>query len=276
MPYGSSEEVRALQIACALALLSPVGASAGTVEAVRLNDPVLGTQEDPLYAGMEKSMRPTYRLMEGISDGVYDFMRRHVVGNIFSEQFSRSLRPAPNKDSTPLFDQNLREKESRFLDRARAAYPRLNEGSGQAVEDQRRAWRGWAAGEQASVAADAMTDTLMQRYDLELFGESAGRYASKSRNWDPAFVTTVGVAGGTLVYLNGLHGSVALGKLKLGIDLSSGMRLQHALQGDGNAPGLGGVEVGLKGTPVTLSGEWGLASGHVRGERVALNYRARF
>ncbi|MBI3552864.1 MAG: hypothetical protein HY077_10130 [Elusimicrobia bacterium] len=253
--------MRTLSILCAFTLIcQPRAWGEG--------DPIIDEPDEA--ASMPGAVQPAYRFIEGISDGVYDFARRRVAGTLLPERLTRSLKAAPKKDSAPLFERHLQENESRYLARARAAYPLAG------GEAQVRSWRSWAAAEQASVAADTLADTLVERYQLEFFGDSSGRYALDRRNWNPGFLSMSGVLGGTFLYLAGVHASASVGRLKLGIDLSPGLRFQRALQGAGEAQRLASLELGLKDVPLTLTTEWGLSEGRLRGERVALNYRLRY
>ena len=223
-----------------------------------------------------RAVEPAYRFVEAVSDGIFDFARLHVVGALLPGRLTRSLKAAPRKDSTPLFERNLHDKETRYLARARAAYPMTGEGARSASPESLRAWRFWAAGEQVSVAVDALGDTLTERYQLEFFGRSSGDYAKDKRNWDPGFLSMAGLLGGAFVYLNGMHAAATVGRLKFAVDLPSGVRFQRALQGGGNSRSLAGFELGLKDTPLTLSTEWALADGRLRSERVGLNYILRY
>ncbi|MBI3551766.1 MAG: hypothetical protein HY077_04550 [Elusimicrobia bacterium] len=219
---------------------------------------------------------PAYRLAEGVSDGVYDFVRRDVFGSILPRRLTRGLKAAPSRDSTPLFDRNLSEKEARYFDRVRLAYPLTGSDGRPIGESRMEAWRDWAAAEQVSVAVDSFKDTLMERYQLDAFGAFSGEYAKDRRNWDPGFLTMSGVLGATFLYLNGTHATDRLGPLKLGVDLASGLKLQNALQGGGDARHLAALELGYKDLPITLGSEWGASRGRLRSDRLSLHYRLRF
>lgn len=164
------------------------------------------------------------------------------------------------------------------MDRARAAYPIGGDDTQAAsqVEAQRDAWRQWAAGEQISVAVDSLGDTLIERYQLELFGRKAGDYAERRRNWDAGFLTMASLLGSTFLYLNGLHAAGDVGPIRFGLDLSSGLKFRHVLQANGSAQGMGNLELGLKNVPVTIASSWGIDQGRLRNERFGLNYRLRY
>jgi len=241
--------------------------------------PLLARQTDPAPAmggRLDGAVQPAYRFVEGISDGVYDFVRVHLIRNLLPDGMTRNLIAAPRRDSSLAFAEKLREKEGRFLRRAQEAYPVLAGTADPADPARRQEWRTWAAEEQVSVAVDAMRDTLLQRYGLEFFGRSSETYLKDRRNWDPGLLTMAGLVGGSLLYVSGLHATARLGDWKLGLDLRSGLRLRQALQDQGSARHLAGLELGYKDAPVTLATEWGLSRGRLGSERVGLNYRLKY
>lgn len=217
-------------------------------------------------------VQPAYRFVEGISDGVYDFMRTRVIGVILPGRLSRNLKAAPQTDSAPLFEDNLRRNEARFLVRARESYPVAGMGSGPARLQE---WCTWAGEEQVSVTVDALQSTLLERYQLELFGKSSEAYARDRRNWDAGLVTMAGLIGGSIMYFNGLRASAEVRRFKLDVDLRSGLRMRQAFTG-GSVHRLAGVELGYQGLPVTVATEWGMDKGEVNNERVGLMYRLQF
>ncbi len=265
---------KAVEIALALAALLPVGSWGGPLSG-DASDPVPALGER-LGGAVEGTVHPAYRFVEGISDGIYDFMRDHVIRNIMPGRLSRNLRAAPGRDSAPLFDRNLREKESRFLQRAREAYPILDDKAGPSDTVRLQEWRSWAAEEQVSVTVDALKDTLLERYQLELFGRSSQAYARERRNLDPGFMTMAGLVGGALLYANGMHAVAHMGCWKLAVDLRSGARLRQALQEGASSRRLAGLELGYKDKPLALAADWGAQGGRLRGERVGLVYRLRY
>ncbi len=219
---------------------------------------------------------PAYHVVQGISDGVFNFMRQHVLGSILPDRLTRNLKAAPQQDSAPLFDRTLHENETRFLARASAAYPVTGDGVRPANAAQLQAWRSWATGEQVSVAIDSFKDTMISRYQLELFGAKAGAYANDRRNWDPGFLTMAGILGSTFMYVNGMHASTKVAGFKLGLDLPSGMKLRQALENKSDTNKLAGVELGYKNSPLTVATEWGRDGGRFKNERVGVNYTLRY
>jgi hypothetical protein len=220
------------------------------------------------------AIQPAFRFVQGFSDGFYDFTRLHFIDNIFPERLSRGLKAAPKEDSAPAFDRTLRENEDRFIARANAAYPAAVDGP--AAENRLEAWRTWAVQEQVGVVAGSLGDTLINRYQLELFGQYSGAYAQDRRNWDPGFLSMTGVLGGAFLYVGGVHAHFDVGRLKVGLDLAPGMKFQRAFQNDGTVEHIAALSLGLKNVPLSLSTDWGLASGRLSAERVGLDYKLRF
>jgi hypothetical protein len=221
------------------------------------------------------TVQPGYRMVEGISDGVYGFLRSHVINNLFPARMTRSLRPAPRGDSGALFSRKLNERQERFTRRARQDYPVVGKQAGPAAAARMAQWRSQAIEGQLYVALDAIQDTLLERYQLEVFGQAAGNYASDRRNWDPGFLTMAGIFGGAFVYMNGVDASAKLGDVKVDIDLAPAQRLYSAMR-HGSASRLGTFEIGYKDAPLTVSVDWGMESRRLRGEQIGLNYRLAF
>jgi len=266
--------MKALRLVCALAVLFPAPALAETSLMMgQQSNPMLGDQLD---GAVQDTVQPAYRFVEGISDGVYDFMRERIIGALLPDRLNQDLKAAPGQDSAPLFNKNLNDREARFIDRARAAYPIITDDAGSAGEAQVETWRSWAAREQVSVAVDSLRDTLMQRYQLQLFGENSGNYAKQTQHWDPGFLAMAGLVGGSFLYLNGIHATAHMGDLRLGIDISSGLKLQHAVENDGTTQHLAGLELGYKNSPVSVATEWGTTQGRFHNDTVGLNYKLRY
>ncbi|OGR83233.1 MAG: hypothetical protein A3J74_03260 [Elusimicrobia bacterium RIFCSPHIGHO2_02_FULL_57_9] len=219
--------------------------------------------------------RPAYRLVEGISDSVYNFMRSHLIGNILPTGLSRQMAQSPKNDSYAAFEYRFREKEKRYLERLSQAYPAQNQFA-RKDEGKIEAWRSWAAAEQASVAIDSLKDTLLDRYQLEPFGLCSGRYAKDRRNWDFGFLTMAGIIGSTFLYLNGLHADGAIGPWKMGVDLRSGLAVRQAVKNGKELSRVASFELGYKDHPLAAAAQWGLAQGHFRSESVGLKYRLRY
>ncbi len=263
---GYTQDMKRIPAACLATLIA--------CSSARAQSYLMPTEapETPRAAG---AADPAYRMVEGVSDGVYDFMRIHILGNILPERLTRSLKAAPDQDSAPLFDRNLREAESRYLARARAAYP-IYSADKPPTDAQIQAWRSWATAEQMSVGVGALGDTLIERYKLELFGGASGSYALDRRNWDPGFLTMAGVLGGTFLYLNGVHATMNVAGFKLGVDVAPGLRLRQAMHSQGEFNRLASLELGYKKLPVSVTTEWGSSNGKARGERYGLVYRLRY
>jgi hypothetical protein len=268
--------MKALRAGLALALLltAPLHAENAFL-ANQPQNPILGETIDGAVQG---TVKPAYRIVEGISDGVYDFLRLRVIGTILPSRLTRSLKAAPKENSAPLFDRTLHDNQARLMERVRQAYPASAAASLEAASAlrQQQAWRNWAAEEQISVAVDSLADTLVSRYQLELFGKRSGEYAMKRRNWDPGFLTMAGLLGSTFLYLNGMHASGELGRIRFGLDLRAGLKFQRALQAAGSATNMAALELGLKNLPLTLATGWGISQGRLQNERIGLNYRLRY
>lgn len=261
-----------------LALLLSLGlqASAASFPAPRSLDPEEPVIGDELGGAMNGAGRPAYRFVEGLSDGVYDFLRSHLIGSVFPGRLSRGLRGSPKGDSYALFEYQFERKEARYLERLRESYPIQESADGHYDPGQVSAWRSWAVEEQVSVAVDSLRDTLMGRYQLELFGKKSGKYAVDRRNWDPGFLTMAGIVGGAFLYLNGLHADAHVGAVKVGLDLRAGLKIQNAAQDHDPMARMAGVELGYKDKPVTIASEWGMQDGRVRNERFGLKYRLKY
>lgn len=249
--------------------------------------PVFCDPLEPAYAGTSASsleftdslagaVTPAFKVVQGISDRMYNLMRWHLIDTILPDGLTRNLHASPLRDSSNLFNQRLFGNEARYIERLRQDF--LLRRGADALYDptQSRDWRAWAAAEQASVIVDAFKDTLIDRYELERFGRTSGDYASDRRNWNPGFLTMAGVLGGAFLYLNGVHAGTEIGRLKLGIDLPSGAKLREALQTGFSRNGLAALEFGFKNSPLTVATQWGLRAGNLRSDRVGVKYHIRY
>lgn len=225
----------------------------------RAAESLLGKEMGGTVSG---AANPAFRLAQGVSDGVYNFMRSHLISAILPEGLTRSLRRAPQGDSYTLFKKHFHDNEVRALRRWAAAPP---------TQDATLATE-----EQVAVLIDSFQDTMLGRYDLQLFGKATGQYAKDRRNWDAGFLTMAGIMGGAFLYLNGLRADAAVGPMRLGIDLRAGHKLRRALQGAANASRVAGLELGYKDHPLTLAAQLGLSRGSLQAESFGLNYRFRY
>src|SRR5262249_19902749 len=121
----------------------------------------------------------------------------------------------------------------------------------------------------------AFTSTLLQRYELERVGQFARDYALDTSNWDARFLTMAGIAGGAVMYLNGLQADARLGDVNLGVHLAPAMQIRSSFQNGGSASRFASVELGLKDTPITLASSWDLDRGNICNNRVSLQYQVR-
>lgn len=220
-----------------------------------------------------RTLRPAYRIVEGISDGLFNLMSLQAL---FPREIDENIRKFKNSDSYAIFEQEFRNKEVRFLHRLKEAFPQQN---GQLRRtDLRRTVEGisWAGDEQVSVALDALKDTILTRYQLEQLGEWAGDYAKDPKNWDGASVTMAAVVGGTFLYLNGMHTEFDLGKIRFGLDLDAGLSMKNAIMGDGNLNRAVGLEVGLTNELIAFNTDWGVDHGSMKSQRWGMKFRRQF
>lgn len=249
--YPQSMERRALMaltLCAALILPSPAA-----------SESLLGEELGGTVSG---AASPAFRAAQGVSDGLYNFMRSHLINAVLPEGLTRSLRRAPQGDSYALFREKFHQNEVRALRRWAAAPP---------TQD-----ASLATEEQMGVLVDSFQDTMLGRYDLELFGRASGKYAKDRRHWDAGFLTMAAVMGGTFLYLNGLRADASLGSLRLGIDLRAGHTLKRALEKSSDASRVAGLELGYKDHPLTVAAQLGLSRGQPQAETVGLNYRFRY
>jgi hypothetical protein len=221
-------------------------------------------------------MQPAYRVVEGVSDGVYNFMRSYVVGNLWADESARGLRMAPEEDSARLFDENLRKQELLFVRQTREAYPVTSEASGPFDSALIAGWRSRTIEGVRFAAAVAVKETLRQRYRLEFFDSRSDSYLWDRSNWDPGSLALAGVVGGFLFYLDGMRATAKVADWDLAIDLRSGLRFQQFLrQGAANAR-LASLKLGRGDKPLALVTEWGLANGRLASRSVGFEYRLRY
>jgi hypothetical protein len=235
--------------------------------------PALGRDLDSAVQG---TLRPAYRLVEGISDEVFDFLRTNLICGVLPGGLTRGLRPAPDEGSGAIFERNLRKVEERFLLDIRDAYPASGGPAARPDAARHAAWRSRAIEEQARVPLEALEDTLLERYGLEPFGRFSENYSRDRRNWTADFAAMAGLAGASLAYLNGLKATARSGRLRLSIGLPPVLRIQKALRNGSTLERAASVEAGIDGLPVSLSARWGLADGSPRSEALELKYRLIF
>jgi hypothetical protein len=271
MERGSAKAAAGLALAALVAAARFAGADSFAVR--QDSAPALGASFD---GNVQGAVRPAYRFAERLTDGAYEFVRVHLICNLLPERLTRNLKAAPGQDSGELFSRNLRDRQARFLERARETYP-LASTQGAASDPRRfQEWGARFVEEQQGVALDAFADTLFQRYQLKSFGRASEGYVKDARNWDAGSALMTGVIGGAMFYASGLHATVPAGGFKLKIDLRPGRKLERALLNGAAAPGLGSFELGYRDLPVTLAMEWGVAEGRVRGDNAGLKYRLRY
>lgn len=247
------------------------------LSAVLASPAAAGSYSDPLYQGdsASHSVKPAFRVVQGISDNVYNFVRWHLANTLLPGGISRNLKESPRGDSADAFDRNLGQNEVRFLQHVRENFFTQNVALGQYSADSRE-WRARAAAEQVGVVVDSLRDTLLERYQFGRFGEASGAYAMDRRNWDTGFLAMAGIVGGAFMYFNGVHADATIGKVKLGLDLPSGAKIRDAVAHSLADKAMGGIELGLKHTALSVVAELGLRGGNLRSDRVGLKYYAKF
>lgn len=233
--------------------------------------PLLG---EAISGGVSEAAKPAYRVIEGLSDGAYWLLRSQFIGRLLPDGLTREMGRTPRGDSYAAFSANFARKQERFMSRLREAYPVTE--AGRSDENKLSAWRAQARAEQQAAAADALADSLIDRYGLPRFGQTSADYAKKRRHWTPQFVTVASVLGGAVAYGNGIHADFAVKKLAASVDMKPGHEIASAARGGGTLEKAAEVEVGLKDTPVTLAAAWQVKDGAMRSESLGVKYRLRY
>ena len=214
--------------------------------------------------------RPVYRGFERVADRVYGLMRGHLFSAMLPNRLSRRMSAAPLASSDALFAQRMARRQDRARERILEARP-LGQASSPAAL---AAWRDTAISVQTTAVADALADTLVNRYQLERFGEDSGRYALNPGNWDAEFLASAGVLGGAYLYAAGLRTDWTAGPVRIDLDSPAGPALANAARnGEGRVAEL---RLSPKGSPLSLKTAWGLREGRLTSEQVGLAYSARF
>jgi hypothetical protein len=223
---------------------------------------------------VEGVTRPAYRVVERVTDGVYDALRSYFMGGVLPDRLSRGLEQSPNTDSYDLFANELSRRESRAVARLREAYPVVAAGQSPST-DQMNRWRSQVVQEQMEVVLDSFKDSIIERHRLESFGRYSGQYAKDRRNWSPDFLVPASILGGAFLYVNGMRADLRLKDLRVELSLRSGMLLREALNGAA-APRLAGIELGYRDRPLKVTADWGMARNRRPEERVGLRYSLRY
>lgn len=219
-------------------------------------------------SAQQEAGRPVYRLAEGISDGVYSLMRGHLFAALLPRRLAGRMAPAPDRDSYGVFRARLAKTHARAARRAMEAVP-----SGAAATPAAQAeWRRLVRDEEQDAVADAFASTLVDRYQLERFGEASGAYALDPGNWEPGFLASASVLGGAYLWAAGVDADWDAGPVNVGVRLAPGWRWRMAAAGGGRR--LASLELSPRGSPLSLRAEWG-ASGPAA-ERTSLVWEKRF
>jgi hypothetical protein len=207
------------------------------------------------------ALRPAYRLAEGLSDGVFAFLRQGV--------FRSLLHGAPkahlNGDSFTAFQRQFRKKQEVLVQRLSETYrPTGPE------------WD-WAAEAQTHVVLDAFRDTLLERYQMDSLGRWAGdRAMSGARGEDPSSIAGAGAIGGAFLYFGGGRAEAHLGDATVGVEMAPVRKLVKAAADKGDLGRAIGIELRKKDSPWSLSAGMGVSRGKVAPGAYALRYRLTF
>jgi len=279
---GGAKRSRA-KAGCGLGVLlaAAVGLSARPVAALTSTGLLEGPEPRPALGreftgGVQGAVLPAYRVVEEVSDGIFDFMRVHLVCYVLPGRLTHDLRAAPREDSGAHFWEDLSREQGQLAQSLRDAYPAADRPGASLSPDLLHAWRSRAVQEEEDLAMRVMTGTLLHRYGLDIFGRSYEADVKDPRHWDAGSLTMAGMVGAGLLYFGGLHTGAQFHGLRLKLDLRPGLRLQRAVDGGGTAGGLGRLELGAKGSPLSLALGWGLSGGRLRGETAGLTYQVKF
>lgn len=192
------------------------------------------------------ALRPAYRLVEGISDGVFG----GFLSTILRGSPARSL----GQDSFAAFTAHYRAKQERMLERLR----------------HEQNWD-WAPEGQVQVVLDSLRDTLMDRYQVQRLGAWA-----KDQPMDAHTLAGAGVIGGAFLYFGGGHANARIGQARVGVDLASVQRISSALASGGDLAKAAGVELRWGAARWSLNAGLGVSRGRMAPGSYALRYRLSF
>lgn len=219
-------------------------------------------------AAQAEAGRPVYRLAETLSDGVYGLMRGHLFSALLPRRLAGRMAPAPDRDSYGVFRARLAKTHARAARRAMEARP-----AGSAATPAAQAqWRDLVRDAEQDALADAFASTLVDRYQLERFGQDSGAYALNPGNWEPGFLASASVLGGAYLWAAGVDADWDAGPVRVGVRLAPGWRWRVAAEGGGRR--LAGLELSRRGSPLSLRAEWG--SSGPAAEKTSLVWERRF
>ncbi len=224
----------------------------------------------PARADDWDAARPVYRGFERVADRVYGLVRGHLFSAVLPGGLSRRMAAAPAASSDAVFARRMADRQERARVRVLEARP-LGQASTPAAL---AAWRATAISAQTTAITDALADTLVNRYELQRFGEDSGRYALDPRHWDAEFLASATVLGGAYLYAAGLRADWTAGGLRVDLDSPAGPALASAARsGDGR---LAELRLAPRSSPLSLKTAWGLRGGRLASEQVGLAYTTRF
>lgn len=190
----------------------------------------------------EAPIQPAYQAVERVSDGVYKLLRHYVAGTLLPDRLTRHLSDAPDAHTYGLFSAELAKKQGQAAARLKDSYPAAKHGlrdREEMAEWQRRFER-----EETQVGIDSLKNALVERYELESFGRFSELYSKDRRNWDPQFLASSAVLGGTYVWFAGFKKTFRYA----GLEAAVGAKPQRRSAS---------LEVGVKDAPLKLKGEVG-------------------
>ncbi|MEK7388163.1 MAG: hypothetical protein AAB036_00545 [Elusimicrobiota bacterium] len=213
---------------------------------------------------------PVYQGVETVADGVYGLVRGHLFAALLPGRLSRSMSAVPVGSSDRLFTENLKKRQARASRRILASRPSAPTSSPAALA----VWRNIALEEEKRASIDAVADTLLQRYQLERFGQASGVYALNPGNWDAEFLASAATLGSAYLYVAGLSADWTFGSVRVDLDSPTGDALRETAQsGEGRVAEL---RFSKKGFPLSLNTAWGLRGGSFSAESVGVACAARF
>ena len=215
------------------------------------------------------SVRPVYRGVEAVADGVYGLVRGHLISAVIPGGLSRRMSAVPTGTSEKIFAERMHYRQERANRRMLETRP-----AGPVGPAETSAWQRQTVNNHLTAVTDAMADALVRRYQLERFGKDSGAYASNIYNWDPEFIMSAGVLGGAYLYVAGLRTDFSVGPLRVDFDTRPGSAVQGAIQ-TGDARGLAALTLSRRGSPLSLKSEWGVKDGRVASEKIGVNYATR-
>lgn len=227
---------------------------------------------------VEGSFRPIYSVAEFLTDCMYDVIRLKFMRRILHRNIREDLSGAPDKDSFHIYERKFNERENDYLSWLHGNYPHTGalEAGGRPDVQRLDKWKADAARRQLNVFLDSYQDTLLERYQLEKFGRSFGKYGRDNWEGDLIYDAQAAVVVSAMLFLSGLRTGwfdVYETGMKMNLDLNAVNKLATALEKEnGTLDRIGSVRLGYKDNPITFKAQWGLH----KETRYGLEYYKRF